>query len=372
MRLIQILYNLVLFLRLTPRKGLILLIALLISMSFLIIMGTNPGELATLKTQRIMNVLKYLRSSFETSNNGYTSIIRPWGLNKMCKNNGIEHYFLFMFMTSPEKEKERNVIREIFKEHSQVWKSLIPIRSPDYETGDAVKVLFFVGQQREDLKLRERLIVERETHGDLLVDDFEEDYLHLTLKTVRMLKWVQTHCSEVRYLVKLDDDVYFHMPKLVSFLEELNETESQNLIAGHKYSDMRIDDDPNSKWYTPPSVWQGTLPEFVAGFFYILGADARAKLYNAIWKTPVFHLEDVFLTGMVRNRTKGTNPLHTVDIPLVDTNWVWAKNYQPSCSLHEVVVIHPMPIQNVQCWIRKFSQQDFRCSSLWPIFTYCW
>jgi hypothetical protein len=204
------------------------------------------------------------------------------------------------------------------------------------------------------------------------VDDFKETYLNLTLKTVRMLKWVQTHCSEVRYLVKVDDDVYFHVPKLVYFLESLNETASQNLVAGHKYLNTSIDADPNSKWYTPPSVWPGRFPDFVAGFFYVLGTNARAELYDALWNTPAFHMEDVFLTGMVRNRTK--EPLEAVDIPLIYTYWHWASfsDFKPSCSLSKVIVVHSMPIKTVQCWTRKFSQMNFHCSSLWPIFTYCW
>jgi hypothetical protein len=68
------------------------------------------------------------------------------------QSNGSEHYFLFMFMTSPEKEEERNVIRQIIKENSEAWEKFILSRRPDYKIGEAVKVLFFVGQH-EDLKV---------------------------------------------------------------------------------------------------------------------------------------------------------------------------------------------------------------------------
>ena len=104
---------------------------------------------------------------------------------------------------------------------------------------------------------------EFEQHGDVVVDNFMESYLNLTLKTLRMLKFFQEHCREARYLVKIDDDVHLNVPKFIQFLQEIPEDESPTLIAGYKYRDLGIDKDPNSKWFTPTYLWpQETLPYF--------------------------------------------------------------------------------------------------------------
>jgi len=199
----------------------------------------------------------------------------------------------------------------------------------------------------------------------MIFDDFQETYLNLTLKTVRMLKWVQTFCADVKYLLKVDGDVYFNMKKLVNFLESLDELSAKHLIAGHVYNSIKADTNYNSKWYTPPSVYQGRLPSFVAGFFYVLGSTSRSRLFDEVFKTAPFHLEDVFLTGFVRNSTD----LKTVNIIDIRVFWTYADRYKPSCFLNNYVAVHPVPAYKLACWA-QFSKSNFRCSR-WPIISYC-
>ena len=49
---------------------------------------------------------------------------------------------------------------------------------------------------------------EAEEHHDLVVEDFQESYLNLTVKTTFLLKWLNSsHCSRARFIFKVDDDV---------------------------------------------------------------------------------------------------------------------------------------------------------------------
>ena len=49
---------------------------------------------------------------------------------------------------------------------------------------------------------------EAEEHNDLVVEDFQESYLNLTVKTTYLLKWLDSsHCSRARFIFKVDDDV---------------------------------------------------------------------------------------------------------------------------------------------------------------------
>ena len=49
---------------------------------------------------------------------------------------------------------------------------------------------------------------EAEEHNDLVVEDFQESYLNLTVKTTYLLKWLDTsHCARARFIFKVDDDV---------------------------------------------------------------------------------------------------------------------------------------------------------------------
>lgn len=47
-------------------------------------------------------------------------------------------------------------------------------------------------------------------------------------------------------------------------------------------------------------------PNYLSGTGYVMSIDTVAKLYNASLETPVFHLEDVFLTGSVWFLSKTT------------------------------------------------------------------
>ena len=49
---------------------------------------------------------------------------------------------------------------------------------------------------------------EAEEHNDLVVEDFQESYLNLTVKTTYLLKWLDSsHCSRAGFIFKVDDDV---------------------------------------------------------------------------------------------------------------------------------------------------------------------
>ena len=43
---------------------------------------------------------------------------------------------------------------------------------------------------------------------------FQDSYHNLTLKTVMGLKWVKDHCSQARFVMKTDDDIFVNLPKL--------------------------------------------------------------------------------------------------------------------------------------------------------------
>ena len=44
---------------------------------------------------------------------------------------------------------------------------------------------------------------EAEEHNDLVVEDFQESYLNLTVKTTYLLKWLNSsYCSRARFILK--------------------------------------------------------------------------------------------------------------------------------------------------------------------------
>jgi hypothetical protein len=57
-------------------------------------------------------------------------------------------------------------------------------------------------------------------------------------------------------------------------------------------------------------MYQGTLyPNYLSGTGYVMSRDVVSRLYQAALKTPLFHLEDVYLTGLCAHAA-GIRPRH--------------------------------------------------------------
>jgi len=228
---------------------------------------------------------------------------------------------------------------------------------------------FFVGMPTNGESDLDTLKEEGNTYGDLIIEDFQEAYLNLTVKTIRMLKWVEHNCPDVLYTIKIDDDVFINVPVILKLLKSYDMTSGQDLIAGHKYTAIDVDDNVNSKWYTPKLAWHKKLPNFAAGFCYILGSRVRSLLYQNALQTPLFHLEDVFLTGIVREKYLDVD---VVDFP-VYVQWPFPKSLMPACKVaQEIAVIHPFSAERARCYM-QFAENDINCVMPYvlPMIVFC-
>ena len=79
-----------------------------------------------------------------------------------------------------------------------------------------VKLVFMLGQ---DSVHQKALFLEAEDNNDMIIEDFHDTYLNLTLKTTFLLKWVTASCSRVKYVFKVDDDVFVNPDRLWSSLK---------------------------------------------------------------------------------------------------------------------------------------------------------
>ena len=79
-----------------------------------------------------------------------------------------------------------------------------------------VKLVFMLGQ---DSVHHNTLLLEADDNHDMIIEDFHDTYLNLTLKTTFLLKWVRDNCTRVKYVFKVDDDVFVNPDRLWSSLK---------------------------------------------------------------------------------------------------------------------------------------------------------
>ena len=129
--------------------------------------------------------------------------------------------------------------------------------------------------------------------------------------------------------MKSDDDMFINVPNLIHILlggtvavykstvffydkysvdarngrNRLKDT--KDLLLGFKHCSARPVTDVKNKWYTPNYMFSGEYyPEYFSGSAYLMTQNSAQRLYDESLITPLFHLEDVFLTGIVAERIK--------------------------------------------------------------------
>jgi len=196
----------------------------------------------------------------------------------------------------------------------------------------------------------------------------------MTVKVLRMFKWIQTNCPRLKFLLKVDDDVHLNLHKLFQYLNQVSTAGAdddgggENLIAGYHYQDMapvRTVSGPYGKWFAPKQVWpEDRYPDFIGGPAYLLGVEAVRKIYTQSLSAPLLHLEDVFVTGVIGNAALG---LQLSPIPGIEIYWPAAAHFfSSSCFVQEKFLIHSVSPQTIRCW-KSFNTKDFKCSN-WPLF----
>lgn len=72
----------------------------------------------------------------------------------------------------------------------------------------------------------------------------------------------------------------------------------KELLLGLRFCNSKPIANISSKWYSPMYMYSGNIyPAYLSGTGYIMSWDVVEKLYKTSLSTPLFHLEDVYLTG---------------------------------------------------------------------------
>lgn len=212
-----------------------------------------------------------------------------------------------------------------------------------------VRVAFILGGT-DNATLQTKVAEESNQMNDIIQEGFVDSYNNLTLKSIMMLKWVQRYCSNIKFLMKTDDDMFVNLPALVTLFR--SSTRSSNLLLGSLICSAKPILDTGSKWYTPHYMYHGQIyPNYLSGTGYIMSRDVVTRLYQTALETPLIHIEDVYITGICAKRagirprnhpgftyqrrrlSESCNPHHLTNhrLTIEDLHVAWS--YLSNCSL---------------------------------------
>uniref|UniRef100_A0A0K2U674 Hexosyltransferase n=1 Tax=Lepeophtheirus salmonis TaxID=72036 RepID=A0A0K2U674_LEPSM len=196
-----------------------------------------------------------------------------------------------------------------------------------------VGVIFVLGQYQGNQTVTLNITLESEKYKDILQGDFMDSYIYLSIKSLIILQWFVDKCPKSRYLLKTDDDVYINIKNL---LDLTRTNQEKYLLIGSLICNAIPIRDPYNKYYSPRFMFSARkYPTYLSGTGYVLSSSAVEKLYNASLTTPIFHLEDVYITGILATSLSLKRVDH-LGFSYVKRSLNNPCNYNSSISSHEL------------------------------------
>ena len=214
--------------------------------------------------------------------------------------------YIIIVCTKVDHVERRQIIRS-------TWGNVTPYQN--------VQLGFLVGiPENSSSALVKAVEEESRLHKDIVQTAHLDTYRNLSLKSTAMLDFLTKNCSNVRFHVKIDDDVYVRIPLMTRFLGSgLMQTDT---IYGFTLPDSPVARENWSKYYVPYENYPHEYwPNYVNGPAYMMTGDAVPKLFEAILDSPnVLECEDALLTGIAAEKA---------EVRLVHTPILMGDNFQP-------------------------------------------
>ncbi|XP_030809460.1 LOW QUALITY PROTEIN: beta-1,3-galactosyltransferase 2-like [Camarhynchus parvulus] len=219
----------------------------------------------------------------KSGNKAMPTPTRPFAfiINEEEKCKGRTPFLVLLISTTAAEVERRNAIRRSWGSEGAVL-------------GADVIRLFMLGSDTEgdgDVLLRES-----EQHHDIIQQDFLDTYNNLTLKTLMGMSWVASYCSDTRFAMKTDSDVFVNTMHLIEKLLRPLPPPTQNYFTGHLMAGNSPIRNKASKWYISEEEFPGNrYHPFCSGTGYVFSGDLAAKIVEASLMIKFIHLEDVYV-----------------------------------------------------------------------------
>ena len=187
---------------------------------------------------------------------------------------------------------------------------------------------------------------EAERNRDLLQWDYRDSFFNLTLKETHFLEWFSQHCSNARYILKGDDDVFVNTQQIIHYLERLPEGMTKDLFVGDVIQNASPHRDHRLKYFIPESVFVGDYPPYAGGGGYLYSGPLALRLYKVSQQVVLFPIDDVF-TGMCLKKM-GLVPEKHKGFKTFDVDKKYREN---PCMYQNLILVHSRtPQEMIQIW----------------------
>ncbi|XP_055692303.1 beta-1,3-galactosyltransferase 1-like [Lutzomyia longipalpis] len=254
----------------------------------------------------------------------------------VCQDDRAKETIIYFVVSSPKNRKERDAIRSTWAQQADP--------RPFFITG--------IVQDRQVMSLLRR---EAKKFQDIVIEDFMDTYLNLTVKTGFILKNFLNICPDAKYLVKCDDDVFVN-PTVVDAVTSEVTSELRKPLIGLKFEHGAVQRRPSSKYYMPPWMYdQPYFPSYFSGLGYLLPGESVARILTESFKVPLINNEDAFFTGIIANERLN------MTLQSRSEHFKLHKSRIDSCLYKKVAMIHGFSAKDLRRVWRRIRSKD--CNS---------
>nr|XP_008121939.1 PREDICTED: putative UDP-GlcNAc:betaGal beta-1,3-N-acetylglucosaminyltransferase LOC100288842 [Anolis carolinensis] len=206
-----------------------------------------------------------------------------------------EIFLLALVFSGAGNASRRQVVRE-------TWANATHIHNY------SILVLFLLGKPSEESTQLE-ILKEMETHPDLIQGVFPDAPENQTLKTFIAVEWIVTFCSQARFVLKIDEEVFVNVPALVEYLLNLR-ARNEDVYLGRVVLRESPDRDAQSRGFIPPQTYpEKYYPDYCGAEAFVVSQDVARKVFVASRGVPLSVPPGVFM-GMCAKKV-GVVPVHS-------------------------------------------------------------
>lgn len=259
----------------------------------------------------------------------------------VCDNKSL--FLVFLVPVAPQQYAEREAVRK-------TW------GAPGVDT----LTLFFVGTPEESVQrsdIQNRLERESMKHGDIIQMDFIDSYQNLTIKTLMIMNWLDMHCPQTHYAMKVDVDIFVNTFYL---RDHLRSSSRRGFITGSVISDGHPRRDRKSKWQLSEELYpEDSFPPYVSGAGYVFSWDLAGKISWASRFIKMIPLEDVYVGLCLR--LLDVIPEYAYSLPFVRSLFEVRNLEYDRCRFAGLVIVNGFsPAKLLAAW-QDFTQGYENC-----------
>lgn len=267
----------------------------------------------------------------------------PYRINNKNVCKGLQVSFIVIVHSATDHFMRRASLRETWANYNLFTKH-------------NMRILFLLGLPLKDST---QVLIEHESsiHNDIVQGDFIDSYRNLTHKGVLGLRWVSEFCPQAKRVVKVDDDVFVNVFKLMDDFDGKFSNGTRQIMCPVRPKGTSEIQRNSGKWKVDKEEFfnQTHYPvTYCNGFFVILSADMISELYNAAFDTPFFWVDDVYLFGLLPDRIGNVTYVQLPNLNLNENAAIKCFNSTKPCNML-VANAHSDGVMD-RMWLRLLEQ----------------